>query len=77
LTGIRLPDKRRIYFLNVYGPCIGRRQFWEKVEAKGLLAQGDLILAGDLNFTTSLDEVWGEVGFIRSTGGFFQRAFFK
>jgi hypothetical protein len=51
LTGIHIPDKRRISFLNAYGSCSGRRQFWEQVEAKGLLAQDNLILAGDLNFS--------------------------
>jgi len=35
------------------------QQFWEKVDATGLLAQGDLFLARDLNFTTSTEEVWG------------------
>jgi hypothetical protein len=53
LSGYCLSDKRRITFLNVYGPCIERKQFWEKVDGRGLLAQGDLIIAGDLNFTTS------------------------
>jgi hypothetical protein len=38
LTGSYIPDKRKLCLLNVYGPCIGRRQFWEQVEAKGLLA---------------------------------------
>jgi hypothetical protein len=59
LTCIRLPDKRRIYFLNVYGPCTGHKQFWEKMDAKVLLALGDLILARGMNFTTSTEEVWG------------------
>jgi hypothetical protein len=45
LTGVHLPNKRRINLINVYGPCSGRRQFWEILEAKGLLDQSNLILA--------------------------------
>jgi len=59
LSSYCLSDKRRITFLNVYGPCIERKLFWEKVDARVLLAQGDLIIAGDLNFTTNAKEVWG------------------
>jgi hypothetical protein len=71
LTGVYLPDKSRISFLNAYGPCTGRRQFWELVESKGFLARDDLILAGDLNFTTNIDEVWGARRFTRPFGRFF------
>jgi hypothetical protein len=40
LTGIHLPDNRRISFLNAYGPYTGRRQFWELVESRGILDRG-------------------------------------
>jgi hypothetical protein len=51
--GTSLSDKRRISFLNVYGSCTDRKQFWEKVDGRGLLSHGDLIVARDINFTTS------------------------
>jgi hypothetical protein len=35
-----------ITLLNVYGPCLDRKSFWEKVAARGLLAHINLILAG-------------------------------
>jgi hypothetical protein len=34
LIGIHIRDKRRISMINVYGSCIGRRLFWENLEAK-------------------------------------------
>jgi hypothetical protein len=33
---------------------------WEKVDGRGMLAHIDLIVAGDLNFTVSAGEVWGD-----------------
>lgn len=60
LTSVYLPDNSRISLLNAYGPCTCRRQFWDLVESRGFLARDDLILAGGLNFTTSIEEVWGE-----------------
>jgi hypothetical protein len=50
---------RVINLLNVYGPCSERLLFWDQLVEKGLLAAKNLILAGDLNFTTGADEVWG------------------
>jgi hypothetical protein len=42
------------------GPtCSERQLFWDRMVANGLLAAKNLILAGDLNFTTGADEVWG------------------
>jgi hypothetical protein len=59
LTGIHILDKRKISFINAYGSCFDHRRFWEQVDDKGLLAQNNLILVGDLNFDISADEVWG------------------
>jgi len=75
LTCIHIPDKRRISFLNAYGSCYGRRKFWEQVEAKGLLAQDNLILVMDLKFSTSPDEVWGEVALPDPLEDFFKNIF--
>jgi hypothetical protein len=75
LTGIHLPDKRNISFINTYGSCTGRRRFWEQVEAKGLLALNNLILAGDLNFADSIEEVWGDVALPDPLAVFFKNLF--
>jgi hypothetical protein len=37
LTGTDLESKRHISLLNVYGPCVDRKQFWERLELSGLL----------------------------------------
>jgi hypothetical protein len=60
LTGMCLETKRKLAILNTYGPCKERRQFWEKLDNVGILATKDLILAGDLNFMTIAEEIWGE-----------------
>jgi endonuclease/exonuclease/phosphatase family metal-dependent hydrolase len=77
LTGIHIPDKRRISLINVYGPCTGRRLFWENLEAKGLLDLSNLILAGDLNFSTGVDEVWGVSALIDPHATFFRDLFLR
>jgi len=58
LTRLYVSDHRRINFLNVYGPCFERKCFREKVEGMGLLAKGDMVIVGDLNLTSTVDEVW-------------------
>jgi hypothetical protein len=77
LTGFCISDKRRINFLNVYGLCTERKRFWEKVDGRGLLAKGDLIIAGDLNFTTSAEEVWGATTLLDPLAAFFKETFLK
>jgi len=59
LSSANLADKRKVSFLNVYGPCQDRKKFWEKVDGRGLLAHDDLIMAGDMKFMTNSEEVWG------------------
>jgi hypothetical protein len=61
LSGHSLMDNRKISLLNVYGPCQDRKAFWDSVDATGILAHRDLIIAGDMNFTTSSEEVWGTI----------------
>jgi hypothetical protein len=46
--------------LNVYGPYSNRSLFWDVVNELGQLNSEDIILEGDLNFTTSLKKVWGK-----------------
>jgi hypothetical protein len=51
--------------------------FWEQVESNGLLAWENLILDGDLNFTTNIDEVWGVDAHPDPLTGFFRDLFHK
>ena len=46
-----------VCILNIYGPYSNRKLFWDQLVDSGLLLDLSLILAGDLNFTTSLSEV--------------------
>jgi hypothetical protein len=75
LTSIHNPDKSQIYVINSYGPCSGHILFWEKVEDKGLLSMEALIIAGDMNFTTSSEEVWGVGALSDPLAGFFKDLF--
>jgi hypothetical protein len=59
LSGTLCITNKQINLLNLYGPCSDRQFFWEKIEARGLLDLDNLIIAGDLNLTTSVGEVWG------------------
>jgi hypothetical protein len=38
LTGTSLENNNMIKLLNVYGPCSERKEFWEQVTSRGLLA---------------------------------------
>jgi hypothetical protein len=77
LTGMCLETKRKVALLNTYGPCKDRKLFWEKLDRAGLLVVEDLILAGDLNFTTSTEEIWGENARADLAVGFFKQLFSK
>jgi hypothetical protein len=37
-----------------------REVFWEDIKNEGIFKDQNLILGGNLNFTTSFREVWGE-----------------
>jgi hypothetical protein len=75
LLGFSKLDKRKLSFLNLYGPCQDRKVFWEALKDVGLLSQNDLILAGDLNLITSSNEYWGISTQIDSLAGFFKALF--
>ena len=44
--------------LNCYGPYLHREAFWNSVARGGLLSLPNLILAGDLNLTLNVSEIW-------------------
>jgi hypothetical protein len=59
LTGQIKASKKKINFLNIYGPCLERKLFWTSLANNGLLSLRNLVIAGDLNLTVSSGEVWG------------------
>jgi len=59
LTGKIKESKKKINFLNIYGPCLERKFFWISLANSGLLSLRNLVIAGDLNLMTSSGEVWG------------------
>jgi len=75
LTSTFLELKKPITLLNVYGPCLDKKSFWKKVAARGLLAHKNLILAGELNFTYDVGEVWGDSTHLDLLTGFFKDLF--
>jgi hypothetical protein len=40
-------------------PYKDREPFWQQLSDSGLLCEDNLIIGGDLNFTLSAREVWG------------------
>lgn len=50
---------RHIHILNIYALYRDMDSFWQKLVATQMLEITTLIMAGDMNCTTSLDEVWG------------------
>jgi len=71
LTSYYLETKRQINLLNVYRPCVERKHFWERMESSGLLSLKNIIIAGDLNLTLSIGEIWGHATALRSMEFFF------
>ena len=44
----------------MYAPYKDRERFWDTVEVSGILNDTSLILAGDLNCTLCIEELWGQ-----------------
>jgi hypothetical protein len=49
LTGLIHATKRKINFLNIYGPCLERKLFWTSLANNGFLSLKNLVIVGDLN----------------------------
>jgi hypothetical protein len=75
LSGICLATRRKFSILNVYEPCVERKNFWEHLGSSVLLAQKILILVGDLNLTLSSGEIWGGARSSGSLAGYFKTFF--
>jgi hypothetical protein len=75
LTGSIISSKRKINFLNVYGPCMERKSFWTKLSNSGLLSLQSLVLANDLNLTVSIGESWGGLASSSQLSSFFGTLF--
>jgi hypothetical protein len=60
LEGVVKDLNLNLKLINCYGPYSDREVFWEGIKREGILNEDNLILGGDLNFTTSSREVWGE-----------------
>jgi len=77
LTGFDLQSNRQLSFLNIYGLCSEHKSFWESLEKSGLLAQKNLILAGDLNLTPSSGDIWGGIHTLGTLASFFINYFHR
>jgi hypothetical protein len=51
----------KIKMLNCYAPYKDRELFWQPIIDSGLLREEGIIVGGDLNFTLSAREVWGDL----------------
>jgi hypothetical protein len=50
----------KVKLLNCYAPYKDRGIFWKPIIQSGLLSEEGIIVVGDLNFTLSMREVWGD-----------------
>jgi len=50
---------RKVVLVNCYGPYLNREVLWSHISQSVLLFEHSLILGGDLNFKTSINELWG------------------
>ena len=64
-----------IHLLNIYAPYSQRELFWDLVVLSGVLSLPNLIVAGDLNFTWSVEEVWGSCHAFDPLSGYFPSIF--
>jgi exonuclease III len=75
LEGHIIASKRILSILNIYGPCTEKRLFWTNLSASGILSKKNIIIAGDLNVTLYMEEVWGGSNFLAHTAVFYKSLF--
>jgi len=75
LVGRHLESNQEVVFLNVYGPCVEKKQFWTSLANSGFLSTPNLILGGDLNILLSEDEHWGRASPTRMNNAFYRDLF--
>jgi len=56
LIGSYASTKKELAFLNIYGPCKDRQQFWSTFAKSGFHTIPNIIIAGELNFILSSEE---------------------
>jgi hypothetical protein len=72
LKGSSRINKHDFCILNVYGSFTARQDFWDRLALRGILDFKNLILAGDLNFTIGVNEVWGASSHLDKMANFFK-----
>ena len=63
--------------LTYYGPYKERESFWNWLESSCLLGINDLILAGELKFSLSPGEVWGNHARVDQDADYFSSLFLR
>ena len=71
LEGRLKHSKETIKLLNCYAPYKDRETLWQQISDFELLCEDNLIIGGDLNFTLSSREVWGDLAWIDPLTNFF------
>jgi hypothetical protein len=59
LEGFVKKINKNLKLLNCYGMYVDRQSFWNTIKKDGILKESNLILGGDMNFTISAREIWG------------------
>lgn len=63
--------EENLIVLNVYGPCVNREIFWQKLLDSPILQAGNIILGGNLNFSIGFSESWGHLAQIDPLSDYF------
>jgi hypothetical protein len=77
LTSLYLDLNQPATLLNVYGPCVEKKAFWDKLVTSGILDNMNLIVAGDLNLTLGAGEIWGATTHLDPLSAYFTEFFDK
>lgn len=57
-----------LLILNIYGPYENKFEFWQSLMRKDFTKVSNVIVGGDLNFTLSFEEIWGEAACLDPLG---------